>query len=207
VVNKTYIPFTNKEIILFNKGLKYGLHHKNWISNLALEAEAALPLLPTPEQEHIRYEIAHNLNKLYKQHKRVHSSNSTRGEFRITNQVRKLSNVKAMVNEVDKGSSMIIIRVYESDYNKQVQDFISSNNFELVPRDINKLQHDIKSTIDCIVIFTRQDKWRYTSLNPATPTLKGLIKIHKAESPMFMQGLNFVYVFVVKLHYLILIYF
>ena len=56
MVNKTYIPFTNKEIILFNKDLKYSLHHKHWISNLALEAEAALPLLPTPEQEHIKYD-------------------------------------------------------------------------------------------------------------------------------------------------------
>jgi len=87
-----------------------------------------------------------------------------------------------MVNEADMGSSMIII--YDSDYNKQVQDFISSNNFKLVQHDINILQHDIKSTINCKVIFPRQDKWKYTSLNPATPTLKGLIKIHKAESPI-----------------------
>jgi hypothetical protein len=89
-----------------------------------------------------------------------------------------------MVTEADKGSSMIII--YESDYTKKVQYFISSINFEKVPRDItNKLQRDIKPTINNFkVIFPKQDKWKYTSLNPATPTLKGLIKIHKAESPI-----------------------
>jgi hypothetical protein len=88
-----------------------------------------------------------------------------------------------MVTDADKGSSMII--VCESDYTTKVQDFISSNNFEKVLRDItNKLQSDIKPTINnCKVIFPKQDKWKYTSLNPATPTLKGLIKIHKAETP------------------------
>ena len=105
---------------LLNKGLKYSLHHKDkqWISNLTVEAEAAFSPLPTPEQEHIRYQIAHNLSKLYKQHNRIHSSNTTRNEFRIINQIKKLSNAKAMVPKADKGSTMIII--YDSDYTKKV---------------------------------------------------------------------------------------
>jgi hypothetical protein len=68
VINKTNISFTNEEMKLLNKGLKYSLHHKDkhWISNLAVEAEAALSPIPTPEQGHIGYQIAHNLSKLYK---------------------------------------------------------------------------------------------------------------------------------------------
>ena len=42
----------------------------------------------------------------------------------------------AMVTEADKGNSMIIL--YESDYTGKVGDFISNNNFELVPRDVTK---------------------------------------------------------------------
>jgi len=48
---------------LLDKGLKYNLNHKSkhWLSNTALEAEAAITSLPTGEQEHVRYQVAHNL--------------------------------------------------------------------------------------------------------------------------------------------------
>jgi hypothetical protein len=184
VVNKTNISFTNEEMALLNKGLKYSLHHKgkHWLSNLALEAEAALNPLPPSEQEHVRHQVAH---KLYKHHNNILSSKIPRNEMKIVNQIKKkLSNAKAIITEADKGNSMIIM--YESDYTKNVQDFISNNNFELVPRDVTKkLQRDIKTTIkDCEVIFPNQDKWKHTAPNPTTPTLKGLIKVHKAESPI-----------------------
>jgi len=48
VVNKTNITFSNDELELLNKGLKYNLRkkQKQWISNLALEAEMTVTLLP-----------------------------------------------------------------------------------------------------------------------------------------------------------------
>jgi hypothetical protein len=116
--------------------------------------------------------------KLYKHHNRIHSSKTPGNEIKIVNQIKKkLSNAKVVITEADKGNSMII---YESDYTKKGQDFISNNNYELVPRDVTKkLQCDIKTTINnCKIIFPKQDKWKYT------PTLKGLIKIHKPESPI-----------------------
>jgi hypothetical protein len=65
VVNKTNITFTNEERRLLNKGLKYNLSykHKHWINNLAFEAETAITLLATNEQEHIRYQVAQNVLK------------------------------------------------------------------------------------------------------------------------------------------------
>ena len=44
VINNTNIPFTQSEMTLLQKGLKYNLHTKreNWIQNLALEAETAI---------------------------------------------------------------------------------------------------------------------------------------------------------------------
>jgi hypothetical protein len=74
VINKTDIQFSNDEMTLLNKGLKYNLTHKGkyWLSNLALEAEAAITILPTHEQEHIRHQAAHNLQKLYKKHNVEH---------------------------------------------------------------------------------------------------------------------------------------
>ena len=68
--------FSNDEMTLLNKGLKYNLNYKRkyWLSNLAIEAEAAITTLPTHEQEHTRYQVAHNLQKLYKQYDRKHVS-------------------------------------------------------------------------------------------------------------------------------------
>jgi hypothetical protein len=69
-VNRTNINLTDEEVALISKGLKYNLNHKSkhWISNIALEAEAAITKLPTDEQENIRFQVAHNLQKLYKQY-------------------------------------------------------------------------------------------------------------------------------------------
>jgi len=57
VVNKTNIPFTNEELGLLNKGLKYNLDHKHkhWVNNSALEAENAVTLLPPGEREYTRH--------------------------------------------------------------------------------------------------------------------------------------------------------
>ena len=67
---QTPLPFDDEELSLLNKGLKYNLNQKrkHWLSDLAFEAEIVVTLLPPCDQEHIRYRIAHNLQKLYKQH-------------------------------------------------------------------------------------------------------------------------------------------
>jgi hypothetical protein len=69
VINETDITFTNDELTLLNKGLKYNLNHKhkNWIKTLALEAETAVTQLPIFEQDYICYQVAHNIKQLCKQ--------------------------------------------------------------------------------------------------------------------------------------------
>jgi len=49
--------------------LKYNLGRKGkqWINNLALEAERAATLLQELEQEYVRHQIAQNIKNLYKQ--------------------------------------------------------------------------------------------------------------------------------------------
>ena len=68
VNNRTDIEFSGNELTLLNKGLKYNLSFKpkNWIKNLALEAETALTYLPYTEQEGQRFQIARNLQSLYR---------------------------------------------------------------------------------------------------------------------------------------------
>jgi hypothetical protein len=74
VINETKTEFSNEEIAMLNKGPKYNLSHKttHWLSNLAFEAENAITLLPTHEQDYLRYQVAQNLQILYKQQKEQH---------------------------------------------------------------------------------------------------------------------------------------
>ena len=66
IANNSDIKFSEEEFTLLHKGLKYNLHykHKHWITNLALEAETAINLLPPADQEHIRYQVTKNIQQL-----------------------------------------------------------------------------------------------------------------------------------------------
>jgi hypothetical protein len=66
--NCTNIQFTNEEIQLLNKGLKYTLHHKNkkWLETLALEAETAINLLHITEQNYYRHAVARKIREISK---------------------------------------------------------------------------------------------------------------------------------------------
>jgi hypothetical protein len=132
VVNKTSISFIDDELTLLNKGFKYNLSYKlkQWLSNHALEDEAAI-MFPTHEQEHIRYQVTHNLQRLYKRqnerptviYKTMKNENKT-----INHIKKKLVEEKAMITRTDKGNSIIII-LYIDDYNYKIDTFVSNNNF------------------------------------------------------------------------------
>jgi hypothetical protein len=153
---------------LLNKGLKYNLNYKSkhWLSNTALEAEAAITRLPTGEQEHVRYQVAHNLQKLYKQHSGKHTSTdrNMKNEIRTINQIKmKLKEAGAIVTKVDKGNS--IKRLYEDDYNSKIHTFIYSNNFTHSAQDItNKLQRNIRTAITNAVILFQKINGNTSSL-------------------------------------------
>ena len=67
VVNKTDIQFSNEELVLLHKGLKYNLNYKRKtrITTLTLEAETVIYQTPIPEQDRMRQQVAINLRKLY----------------------------------------------------------------------------------------------------------------------------------------------
>ena len=189
VVNKTNIIFTDGEMELLNKGLKYNLgkKQKQWVSNLAMEAETAITLLPTGEQDYIRHQVSKNISKLYHQqeHRDTTREIRIRKEDKIIKQIKhKLKNNNASIAKADKGNSTVI--VYVDDYNRKVNDFISSNNFTTTNTDITKpLQREIRSTInECKSVIPRNGKWKLINLNPTAPTMKGLIKLHKEGTPI-----------------------
>jgi len=108
-----------------------------------------------------------------------------KNEIKTKNQIKmKLKEADATVTKADKGNS--IIRLYEDDYNSKIHTFFSSNNFPQSAQDItSKLQRNIRTAInECSDIILKDNKWKYINLNPSTPTIRGLVKIHKEESPI-----------------------
>ena len=106
-------------------------------------------------------------------------------EHEIINQIkRKLSDANAIITKADKGNSTIII--YENDYNSKIQGFITNNNFKQLTHDVtNELQRNMRTAInECNNIIPKDKRWKYTNLNPATPNIRGLVKIHKHEAPI-----------------------
>jgi hypothetical protein len=83
-------------------------------------------LLLLHEQEVIRHQVAHNVQKLYKKYNVRQASVTPKKEIKTVKQIKKkLADAEAIVIEADKGSSMTII--YENEYSSKVHDFINNN--------------------------------------------------------------------------------
>jgi hypothetical protein len=154
---------------------------------LALEAENAFTLLPPGEQEYTRHQIAKNIRKLLNQQAQHNRQNSKKGidELRILRQIKtKLHENGALTTKADKGNSVVV--VYRDEYEQKVKNFISNNETTETNGNITaKFQKDIRTTLnECKQKIDTDSKWRYTNLNPDNPLLKGLIKVHKENTPI-----------------------
>jgi len=84
-------------------------NNKYWLSNLVLEAEVTITILPVHEQEHIRYQAAHNLQKLYKRYNEKHAdrNKNNKNEYKILNQIKRtLSEANALVTRAAKETQL-----------------------------------------------------------------------------------------------------
>ena len=183
VINNTDISFTDNEMKLLQKGLKYNIHAKNkdWLKNLALEAETAITKLPTSDRDVFRKMVANRIDKLHRQNPehKIHPEEKTVKRIR-----KKLRENDAMVTRADKGNSMLIIPIPQ--YESKVQDFIDNNDFQNDTQDPTTVfQKQIRATIrNSTTLIPKEHRWKYTNMNPSAPSIKGLIKIHKPDQPI-----------------------
>ena len=131
--------------------------------------------------------MAKQLKKLQTQqisHRRYDSRKQSE-ELKVLNSIKdKLNRNKALIKKADKGASIVII--YLKEYEQKVADFILNNGADEVDGNImTKFQKDLRSTINnCKLLIDTGNKGRFINLNPETPLLRGLIKIHKAGTPI-----------------------
>jgi hypothetical protein len=168
VINNTDISFSDQEMSLLQKGPKYNLHTKNkdWVQNLALEAETAISQLPPSERDIYRLMTAERIHKL-QQNSSALPNHNTHLESRTISSIRtKLRENKAMIAHADKGNSLVILPTQQ--YESKIQDFIKANNFQTKTRDPTKnFQSHIRKTINnSKTLIPPETKWKYVIMNP-----------------------------------------
>ena len=106
-------------------------------------------------------------------------------ELRTVRSIRdKLRLNNAIITKADKGNSLVIS--YDSTYRNKIQDFVRKNGaIETCSNKTTVFQRDVKHTLTlCKTLIHPESKWRYTNMNPQTPRLKGMIKVHKDNMPI-----------------------
>jgi hypothetical protein len=187
VVNKTNIAFTKDEMVLLNRGLQYNIHCKNkiWFKNLALEADTAISMTDTKDQDFLKRTIANKLKVI------AHNSSlacHNRLKFAIEKRVllslkEKLAFNSACITSADKGKTVVVLNV--SDYNEKISHFIKDNGFEKLDIDpTSGFQKQANQAIQSNIAIRNIQKWKLKSLNPTPPVMKGLIKLHKEMNPI-----------------------
>jgi hypothetical protein len=115
----------------------------------------------------------------------MHTPQKVREDLKLVIRIKeKLRKNNALITNADKGNTIVII--YHKDYNQKVLNFISDNKAIEVNNNITtKFQKDLRNTLNnCKQIVGADNKWRYVNLNPDTPLLRGLVKVHKKDLPV-----------------------
>jgi hypothetical protein len=180
-VNNTNIAFSNNETTFLQKGLKYNLHtkKKNWIQNLALEAETAISQLPTNEREFYRKLVADRIEKMQRQHN-SNTTHNTHPEAKLIKSIQpKLQQSNTTITRANKGNSIITLPTKQ--YETKIQNSLHSNNFHTATTDPTKnFQPQIRKTVkESKTLIPHDTRWKYINMNPSAPSIKELIKIHK----------------------------
>jgi len=89
-----------------------------------------------------------------------------------------------MITRADKGNSIVILPIPH--YESKIQDFIDNNDFQDDTQDPTTVfQKQIRLTIrNSTTLIPKEQRWKYTNMNPSAPSIKGLIKIHKPDQPI-----------------------
>jgi hypothetical protein len=114
---------SSNETTLLEKELKYNLHtkKKNWLVNLALEAETAIAQLPVTDREFYRKQVADCIETLHLQNNSNLKPN-THSETRMIKSIQtKPKNNNTMVTVADRGNSIVILPIQQYKTNFEVR--------------------------------------------------------------------------------------
>jgi hypothetical protein len=175
VINRSSVVFTDEQMQLLNKGLKYRIKPKNipW-EEIAVNIETAIEKLPFERKIKMREGAAETMT----------SSKTTKpsNEWRV---VKELKELPVVFSFPDKGKGTVILD--KSTYHDTMMEHLKNGPYELwktrAEHPVDKCQKMVKEQLQEIASREVIDAWevrRLTVTNPRIPRLAGLPKIHKA---------------------------
>jgi hypothetical protein len=182
VKNLCNVEFSDEEHSLLKKGLQYNLgqKRKNWIENLALEAQTAISHLHISKQDHVRHLVANNLKHLKRSDmNKENRNNKYKTEWNIVENIKqKLESNNLIVTQAHKGKTIVILR--KQIYEQYIQGFLNVNNFVPLPQDPTERFHKkIQTVVKKFNNVIHKQKCKYYNANPESPNIRALIKLHK----------------------------
>lgn len=188
IKNLSDVQLSNEEVSLLNKGLKYNLQppiNQKTLEQLAVDVEIAV--VCNKKDQHVK-NLATNLtaNQI-----RTASRQSNRGsnnrEYRIYKTLtQKITDNNLIVSKADKGNTVVIME--RNNYVQKVEEIIQSDDFVLLQSDPTKrFASQIKEAVNSTqFVFSDNSHTRnyILEMNPRSPCLYGLPKIHKENMPM-----------------------
>lgn len=175
------VEFSQEETSLLSKGFNYNLRTKDNVENrqyLGVECELALNNVPNSNiDKHIiaqtissnKYDISHG--QFSKEYAIVESIKNKTIENNI------------IFTRADKGNTVVALN--QDDYFTKTFTFLDPAKFQKIHFDPTAVfQKLIKEVIRDLSIFDKHEKFKLTIMNPQTPKLYSLIKLHKDNMPI-----------------------
>jgi hypothetical protein len=122
-------------------------------------------------QDCLQYQIAHNVESLYKQQGNEYMQKSTKTNRenktkQIKGQLKKNNN--AIITKADKGNCIVIL--CQNDYHAKVTDFLENNNFDIETIDpTNTFQKEIRNSINLYQLIIPKDTVEIHQSEPQSP--------------------------------------
>lgn len=173
---------------VLNLGLRFNFFFKpkpTDLQLLAVESERILEISNLEDRNVVRSQIAVCLNRYHNSTRNLNPFNKNINR-NLTNLRKKIVDNNLIVSKADKGNCIVIMDKIL--YLDKVEDFLSSDDFSSIttnptPSFFIYLKKILSITNDTLN-FLNSDKSKLYPMNPQTPLLYGLPKIHKANIPI-----------------------
>lgn len=182
VKNLSNVEFSGNELKLLNKGLKYNLQSKitqKSLENLAVDSEVAIVL--SNNDIETKTLVAREIRNASPYGNSIFRSDT----LLLRSIQQKIHDNDLVVSRADKGNCIVILN--RNDYKQKVLDIVQSNEFSILRKDPTPNFHkELKNVVknSSYVFETDQQKSIVVPMNPQSPILYGLPKLHKDNIPV-----------------------
>lgn len=181
VKNLSSVQLSVSECSLLEKGLKYNMQpvvSKKPLQSLAVDSEMAI--VRSKKDEAVKHLVASNIKQAFTSSTTSLISHDTRIYRSLQN---KIQQNDLVVSKADKGNTVVILE--RNSYIQKVNDVIQGSDFEKLRSDPTRIFTEQLKNVTKHVSYISPNSLKYVvPMNPRSPMLYGLPKIHKVNIPI-----------------------